>query len=451
MIGNPSSDSYLLAATLSAIGLLLFLILYLKIHAFFALLFSSIVLALATRMSPQAILGSLEKGMAELLGSIAVIVGVGALMGRLIAISHGGDVIASRLTRTLGGEKVPWAMLFVTYLVAIPVFFDVAFVTLIPLVWSLSKESKKSELLYALPLLSALTAVDGLVPTQPGPAAACRLLGASFGHTVLYGIALAIPMMICGGIVYGRFIGGRIFVAPPENLMPKTEAVDESIRRPSFSAVLSVVVLPVILISFAVLAPLSFSVGSRVLYWLTFLGHPFVALLLAVVLALVVLGTQLGFRPETLMRHSGEALNSMGSLILIIGASGAFKQILLDSGAGKSFVNLMLRTNMSPLLMAFLTAAALRIALGSATASIATAGGIVAPIAAPLSDIHRVLMVMAVATGGSITSHLNDSGFWMVKEYCGMTVSQTLKTYSVMKAVTSLVGLAILLILSRFV
>jgi GntP family gluconate:H+ symporter len=199
----------------------------------------------------------------------------------------------------------------------------------------------------------------------------------------------------------------------------------------------------------AVLLPLVLPVSSKIVVWARFVGHPSIALLTSTAFAYVVLGVRLGVGLPALMRHTADALNSVGSLILIIGASGAFKQIVLDSGAGGALVSLILHTRISPILMAYLVAACLRLALGSATGSIATAAGLVAPIALSFPNVDRVLIVMAVATGGSIFSYVNDAGFWMVKEYCGMTVSQTLKSYSVMKLVTSLTGLLILLLLSR--
>jgi gluconate transporter len=452
MVAHLTAGMLSLLSTLIAIGLLLFLILYCKVHAFFALLFSSLVLGFLSGMSAHAIMTSFQQGIAELLGSTAVIIGVGTVMGRLIEISGGGEVIAHTLMRVLGDKRTPWAILLFGYLIGIPMFFDVAFITFVPLVWDISKMTKKSLLLYVLPLLSALMTTTGLIPTNPGPAAASQLLGADLGKTVLYGLVLGIPMAIAGGILYGGWIGRRIFVAAPDNLIPKTQTIKGPLRRqPNFLSVVTVILLPVTLMGAGVLLPLLFPTDSKVSQWARFVGHPSIALLSATVLAYLVLGVRLGFRPAILMRHTTEALNSVGSLILIIGASGAFKQIVVDSGAGSSFVQLILSTRIPPLLMAYLVAAALRIALGSGTASIATAGGIVAPIARSFPGVNPALMVMAVATGGSIFSYVNDAGFWMVKEYCGMTVPQTFRSYSLMKIVTSVTGLLFLLVLSHFV
>jgi len=429
---------------------MLFLIVYCKIQAFFALLFSSLILGLITEMPPQAIVTSFQKGIGELLGSTAAIVGIGAVLGRLIEVSGGGEVIAQTMIRLLGDKRIPWAILVFAFLVGIPVFFDVGFITFVPLVWSISKATKKSLLLYALPLLSGLMTSFGLIPTNAGPAAASQLLGADLGKTVLYGLVIAVPMAIAGGILYGGWIGRRVFVQAPENLLPKTESTHEIARRPSFQAVLGIVLLPIILIGSGVLIPLRYPVGSQIGVWAKFVGYPPIALLSATALALLVLGVRVGLPTSVLMQHTTAALNSVGSLILIIGASGAFKQIVVDSGAGTSIVDFIVGTRISPLLMAYLVAAVLRIAFGSTAAAIATAGGIMAPVVMFFPNVNRSLMVMALATGGSIFSYVNDGGFWMVKVYCGMTVSQTLKTYSVMKLVTSLTGFLAIWMLSRF-
>jgi gluconate transporter len=449
---HQSANTLFLLATLFVVGLMLFLILYCKIHAFFALLFSSLTLGLITGMPPHNIVNSFQKGIGELLGSIAAIIAVGAVMGRLIEISGGGEVIAQAMIRLLGDKRIPWAILVFAYLIGIPVFFDVGFITFVPLVWNISKATKKSLLLYVLPLLSGLMTSFGLIPTNPGPAAASQILGADLGKTVLYGLVIALPMAIAGGILYGGWIGRRIYVQAPENLLPKVESAEEVVsRRPHFLAVLGAVLFPMVLIGLGVLIPLRFPVDSKFAVWAKFVGYPPIALLLTTALALVVLGLRLGFRPAALMQHTTGALNSVGSLILIIGASGAFKQIVVDSGVGNSIVNFIVSTRISPLLMAYLVAAALRIAFGSTAAAIATAGGIVAPIVMFFPHVNRSLMVMAVATGGSVFAYVNDAGFWMVKVYCGMSVSQTLKTYSIMKLVTSLVGFLALWTISLFV
>ena len=296
--------------------------------------------------------------------------------------------------------------------------------------------------MYALPLLSALTATHALIPTHPGPAAVARLLGADIGKMTLYGLVLAIPMTIVGGITYAGWVGRKITVAPPEHLLAQA-AVNPRHRQPTVLLVLSVILLPILLIGLGAVFP-----GIA---WIAFLGSVPVSLLISAVAAMFALGRYSGLTADEILRHTGESLNSVGALIMIVGASGALKQIIVDSGAGAFFGQLMLRVPLSPLLIAFLVGAALRIALGSATAAIVTAGGIVAPIATAFPAVDAALMAIAVTMGGSIFSHVNDAGFWMVKEYCGMDVKQTIQAYSVMKAVTSASGLFTLWLLSLLV
>lgn len=434
------SGTALLLATLAAVVLLLFLILRFKLHAFLALIVSSIALGIAAGMPPQSLLNALQKGIADLLGSVAPIIAAGAIIGSMIEVSGGGEVMARTLIRAFGAGYTSWAFLLAAYLIGIPVFFDAAFFTMIPLVWNVSREAKRSLLLYAMPVLAALTATHGLIPTHPGPAAAAKLMGADPGRTVLYGLLLCVPMAIAGGIVYGRWIAGRIFVTPPGHLAPATSAT--AIRPPTFPAVLMVLLFPVVLIGWA-------TVSQQ--HWIRFFGAPVIALFLTALLALFLLGYRSGLKLPALLTQISGSLNALGSLILIIGASGAFKEVIVESGAGANFAQLMLHMRIPTILMAYVVGAALRIILGSATAAIVTAAGIVAPLASSMTRADPALMVMAVATGGSILSHVNDAGFWMVKEYCGMSVSQTLRSYSVMKAVTSITGLVGLCILSWFV
>jgi len=432
----------LLLATLSALVLLLLLIVRWKLHPFIALLVSALALGIISGMRSEAILTSLQKGMADLLGSIALIIGAGAILGRIIEVSGGGEALARSLIRALGAEHISWALLLAAFLVGIPVFFDVAFFALIPLVWSITKQTRKSLLLYALPVLSALTATHALIPTHPGPAAVARLLGADLGKMILYGFILAVPMTVVGGITYGVWIGKKIFIEPPKHLAVEPVSSPQP-RPPRVLLVVGTILLPVLLIGLAATLP-----GVS---WIGFMGSVPVALLAAAVFALVALGVPSGLGSEALLRHTAESLNSVGSLILIVGASGALKQVILDCGAGSYFGMLMLRSGISPLLIGFLVGAALRLALGSATAAIVTAGGFIALMVASFPGVNTALMALAVAIGGSTFSHVNDAGFWMVKEYCGMDIRQTLQSYSIMKAITSVTGLFALLILSLFV
>jgi gluconate transporter len=338
-------------------------------------------------------------------------------------------------------------MLLSGYLVGIPVFFDAAFFTLIPVAWGLSLTSGLSLLTYALPILASLTVTHGLIPTHPGPAAAAHLLGADLGRATILGALLSIPCAAVGGIAYGiRAAKHTPRIVPPSERKDKPKGCP---GQASLAGVLLVVLFPVVLISLGAFLPGLLPAASPVNLWLKFLGDPRMAMFFALLVAFPLLAGRPGFGSESLHRQVSESLDGIGSLLLIIGASGAFKQIILDSGAGNEFARMLLRLRVPPLLAAFLVGAALRIALGSATASIVTAAGLVAPIARSYPG-DRVLLLMALALGSSIIANVNDAGFWMVKQYCGMSVSQTLRTYSAMKAITSLTGFGLVCLLALF-
>ncbi len=436
---------------LLSIAVLMLLILRFRAHAVFALLAAGVVLGLSAGMQPLAIVSSFQKGMGDLLGSISLLVVGGMILGRMIEVSGGGKVMATVLIKAFGREKIPWAFLGAAYLIAIPVFYDAAFLALIPLVWSLSRETGKSVLLYAMPLLAALTATFGLVPPSPGPAAVAQLLDADLGKVILYGLLLSAPMSVAGGMIYGRWIGRRIFVQAPESFTTLVAKQQPPTRPPAFGAVLAVVLLPVVLITIGALAPRSAPVESSLYQWISFFGSPLIALVVSAVAALIFLGIRSGLSCSALLEQTTSSLNAIGSMLFIIGGAGAYKQVIVDCGAGPYFAEFLLQAQISPLLLAFLVGATLRLIIGSGVASIVTGGGLVAPLTVSLPQIEPALMVMAVAIGGSFTSHVNDAGFWMVKEYCGMSVPDTLKSYTVMKSVTSLAGLASLLLLQRFV
>ena len=445
------ADPTLLIAMLLSIAVLMVLILRFKAHAIFALLAAGVVLGLAAGMKPLAIVSSFQKGMGDLLGSISLLVGGGMILGRMIEVSGGGKVMATVLIKAFGREKIPWAFVAVAYLIAIPVFYDAAFLALIPLVWSLSRETGKSVLLYALPLLAGLTATFGLVPPSPGPAAVAQLLGADLGKVILYGLLLSVPMSVAGGMIYGRWISRRIFVPVPENFTTLVVKQQTPTHSPAFGTVLGVVLLPVVLISIGTLVPGSAPGESSLYQWILFIGSPLIALVVSAVAALIFLGKRSGLSGNALLGQTASSLNAIGSMLFIIGCAGSYKQVIVDCGAGPYFAQFLLQAQISPLLLAFLVGATLRLIIGSGVASIVTAGGLVAPLTVSFPQIDPALMVMAVAIGGSFTSHVNDAGFWMVKEYCGMSVPDTLKSYSVMKSITSLTGLASLLLLQLLV
>jgi gluconate transporter len=433
---------HLIVLTVACIALLLVLILVVKLHAFLALLLSSMVLGLASGMPPDKVLKSIQNGFGEALGFIAVVVGLGAMIGRYLEYSGGGQALADWLLIKFGKDRAAWAMLVAAFLVGLPIFFEVGFIILVPLVWSLARETKRSVLFYGLPMAAALTITHSLVPPHPAPAAASQLLGGDLGRTILYGIGVSIPMAVAAGIFYATWVAKRIYVPVPE-IASSAAARKESDRpAPPLPLVVLLLLLPVLLIFTATIASLS-NVPFRNVA--VFVGHPFTALAITLLLALFFFGIRRGLTREQALKMAAESLAPMGALLCIMGGGGAFKQIIVDSGVGAYLGKLLITSAISPLVVVYLVAAAMRMAQGSATVAIITAAGIVAPIVKGIPGYSPDMLVLALCCGGTAFSHVNDSGFWLVNQYLGMTVPQSLKTWTAMKVVSSLVGLAVVM------
>jgi gluconate transporter len=433
----PAQGPYLIALALGAIVLLLALILAARMHAFLALLIASMALGLASGMAPQTVLKSIQAGFGEALGFIAVVVALGAMIGQYLEHSGGGAALATWLLGKFGRERAVWAVLVAAFLIGLPIFFEVGFIILVPLVWSLSRESKRSLLYYGLPMSAALTVTHALVPPHPAPAGAAQLLGADLGRTILYGIAVSIPMAVAGGIVYGGWVARRVFIPVPEmaGLEPQTRTGDKP--APAVPLVLFILLLPVLLMLAATVLRSNPLLG--------FFGHPFTALLVTALAAMFFFGVRRSLDRDEIGRLATQSLLPVGTLLAIMGGGGAFKQVIVDSGVGPYAGKLLAASSISPLVVAYLIAAAMRIAQGSATVAIITAAGIVAPLVKGLHGYSPEIIVLSVCCGGTIISHVNDAGFWLVNQYFGMSVATTLRTWSLMKVVISLVGFGIVL------
>jgi gluconate transporter len=438
----PANGPYLILMTVAAIALLLTLILALKLHAFLALMVASMALGLAAGLPPDKVLKSIQNGFGEALGFIAVVVGLGAMIGRFLEHSGGGRVLADWLLKKFGTERAAWAILVAAFLVGLPLFFEVGFVILAPLVWNLARETRRSLLFYGLPMAAALTTVHSLVAPHPAPAAAAQLFGADLGLSILYGIAVAIPMAIVGGIVYGGWMAKRMNIPVPEISEAAPKADPSQGPPPSLGVVILLLILPVLLIFGATLSNLYKLPFGGVA---TFLGHPFSALTITTLVAIYWFGIRRGVTRENAGKMAAQSLAPMGALLCIMGGGGAFKQVIVDSGVGQYAGHLLMTSSISPLLVAWVIAAAMRIAQGSATVAIITAAGIVAPIVKGIPGYSPNLMMLALCCGGSGFSQVSDSGFWLVNQYFGLTVTQTLKSWTAMKVIESVVGLGIVL------
>ncbi|MCL2104389.1 MAG: GntP family permease [Kiritimatiellaeota bacterium] len=419
--------------------MLLFLIIKLKQQPFVSLLLVSMATALAAGMPFEKIMESIERGMGKTLGFIAVVVGLGAMFGQLLEVSGGAERLTLSLLRVFGRKRATWAMSLAGFLVAIPIFFDVGFIILVPLVYALSRETKKSLLLYGIPLLAGLAVTHAFVPPTPGPIAVAQLVGADLGRVILWGTLIGIPCAVLAGPVFGSWIAKRIHaVAPP---FAQTPPPAETRQLPSFRLVFGILLLPLalILVNTVTGAWLTGEEYATVRRICAFIGHPFFALLAATLLAFTALGTCRGLSREKVNEIATSALAPAGLIILVTGAGGVFKEVLVDSGAGKALAGTLSATGLHPVWAAFLIALLVRAVAGSATVAMLTAGGIVAPLLEGV-PVERALIVIAIASGATAISHVNDSGFWLVNRYFGISTKDTLKSWTVMETIIGLTG-----------
>ena len=432
----------------AAIAVLLLLILKLKLNAFLALMLTALGTGIALGMPVDAVIKSVEKGVGSTLGQLALVIGFGAMLGELLAQSGAIQQVSTRLIAFFGEKYIQWAILLSAFVVGIPMFYNAAFVILIPIVYSLAKTTKLPLLYLGIPMTAALSVTHGYLPPHPGPTAICNLFKADIIKVMFYGVIVAIPAVIAGGILTGNLMK-KMDVKIPVLFQNNEELITDKLALPPLS--ISV---------FSALSPLLFiAIGSLFKTitqnnWLvnigTFMGDPSVSLLLAVLLATYFLGIKQGKTMTQLADSVSNAVKPVAMILLVIGGGGAFKQVLVDSGVGKEIGDAMLTLPVSPLILAWAITATLRVCLGSATVAGLTAAGLIAPLA-DSSGVSRELLTLATGAGSIFFSNVNDTGFWMFKEYFGTTVGQTFRSWSIMEALVSLVGLAGVLLLSCFV
>ncbi|MEJ8752180.1 gluconate:H+ symporter [Lagierella sp. ICN-221743] len=445
------SATSLILLLVVTVGILLFLVMKVKLHAFISLLIVSLFMGVATKMPLGEIVNSMVSGMGGTLGFLATVIGLGAMFGAMLEISGGAEKLARTFLKIFGEEKAQWAMLIAGFLVSIPVFFDVGFIILVPLVYALAKSSKKSVLVYGIPLLAGLAVTHAFVPPTPGPIMVAELVGADLGKVILYGIICGIPAAIIAGPLWGHYIGGKIMAEVPEYMEVNNNVIEAKEHElPGFGSIMFLIIFPIVLILLNTATAAMLPEGNTMRTVFSFIGHPIVALIIACLLSFVILGRFKGLSMEDIQSVSNAALNSTGLIILVTGAGGVFKQVLVDSGigdaVGKSFATLSL----SPIILAFIIAVVVRVSAGSATVSMATAAAIVAPIIQGTS-VEPALVVIAIAAGSTAFSHVNDSGFWLVNRYFGLSTKDTLRSWTVMETLIGLTGLIVALILSLFV
>ncbi|MEL7496468.1 MAG: SLC13 family permease [Planctomycetota bacterium] len=545
---EPSLTGTVLTAV-SAIILLLVLILWVKLHAFIALILASYYVGIMSGMDLLSINESIKSGMGGILGFVATVVGLGAIFGKLLEAAGGAEALAYSMLRRFGDKHASWAMVFTGFLVSIPVFLDVALVILIPIVYALTKKTGKPLLYYGIPLLAGLAVTHAFVPPTPGPILVAEQLGANLGLVILFGVIIGIPAAILAGPVFGRFIANKIPKGIPEEFADGTDKPIKEADLPSFTRVFLIIMLPIVLIliqavtseifkppatQVVVISNAEFAkemdgpgllvIGQKdvdftfrytdyqgttattsflplkdraeasedflklietvkpdqdlspkeqqeilaavlkltdftpnlpkqgvVLQLIGFFGHPFTALVIAVLAAAFFLASKQGFSREQIMDLSNRALAPAGIIILVTGAGGVFKQILIDSDVAKVMADALVQSEFNIVLLAFVISALVRVAQGSATVAMVTTAAVIAPLLPGMSELSSAdyaLITISIASGATTLSHVNDSGFWLVSKFFGLTEKETLMSWTVMETIISIVGLVGALILS---
>ncbi len=447
---------FLVFIVVSAVAVLLFMVLKLKISAFISLLITAIYVGIIAGMPLNEITKAIQDGMAGTLGFVATVVGLGAIFGQMLESSGGAESLAHYLLKKFGTDRASWAMVVTGFIVAIPVFLDVGFIILVPIIYALARDSKRSLLYYGIPLLAGLAVTHSFIPPTPGPVAVADIINVQLGWVILLGVILGIPTAIIAGPIWGTYISKRIYIeAPVEFDKPGEKSYDEN-NLPPFGLIAIIIAIPLVLILLNTFTGLVVDKGivsqSTWTDVLVFLGHPFSALIIATLLASYFLGFKRGMGKQKILDLSTKALGPAGIIILITGAGGVLKQILVDSGIGTIMAESMANSALPPILLAWLLAAVVRVTQGSATVAMITAAGIIAPILSEfgLNDPQRALVVLAIASGATLLSHVNDSGFWLVGKYFGMTEKQTLQTWTVMESIIAVCGLIFTLLASLF-
>jgi gluconate:H+ symporter, GntP family len=481
-----ASTSQLVLAAVIGIVVIVGLIVWLKMHPFLALVLGSGALALVAGTGLTDTFTSFTAGLGTTVAGVGVLIALGAIIGKLLIDSGGADQIVDTILDRTPAKRLPWAMALIAFVVGIPLFFEVGVVLLIPVVMIVARRMRANPILVGIPALAGLSALHGLVPPHPGPLLAIDALGANLGLTLGLGLLVAVPTVIISGPLLAIPLTRWVRLDPPTTVLGVPDDVaggsgsngtggsgsgagkgdaagtatatatgtttgTKTLRKPSFGISVLVVLLPVILMLARSVVEVAGATGTGYGTILEFLGEPLVALLITSLFALVAFGTGVGRTRQQVGDLVGSSFAPIAGILLIVGAGGGFKQTLVDSGVGDVIASGIADAGITPLLAGWLVAALIRIATGSATVATITAAGIMAPLAAGLEPTQAALLVLAIGAGSVFLSHVNDAGFWLVKEYFGMTVGQTFKTWSLMESVLSVVALAVVLLLGVFV
>lgn len=459
---TTAGDTQLIIAALLGIATVVLLITWAKFHPFLGLILGAAVMGAVAGVAPAAIVTSFTKGFGNTTGSVGLLVALGAMIGKLLQDSGGSESIVDKIIGGVAPNKLPWAMALIAFILGIPLFFEVGVVLLVPVVILVARKLDVSLMKVGIPALAGLSILHGFVPPHPGPLVAIDALKADLGTVLIYGLILAVPTLIVSGPLLARFVDQWVPVhaagAPggsDAGLIGAQGIASDAPqlrKRPGFFPALISITLPVILMLARAIAELTIDDKENGLRkFLEFLGTPAVALLLAVLVAMAFLGFGSGMNKAQVEKSVGGALPAIAGILLIVAAGGGFKQMLVDAGVGNVIGDLAKGSGLSPLILGWLIAVGIRLATGSATVATITAAGIVSPLAAGMDTSTLALLVLAIGAGSLFFSHVNDAGFWLVKEYFGLTVGQTIKSWSVMETVISVVGLICVLLLNLIV
>jgi gluconate:H+ symporter, GntP family len=435
-------------AVLAGIAVIVLLITRFKLHAFLSLTIGSLVLGAIAGAPLDKVILSFTTGLGTTVAGVGVLIALGSILGKMLADSGGADEIVDTILARASGRAMPWAMVLIASVIGLPLFFEVGVVLLIPVVLMVAKRGNYSLMRIGIPALAGLSVMHGLVPPHPGPLVAIDAVKADLGVTLALGVLVAIPTVIIAGPLFSKVAARWVDVQAPDRMIPQRPS-EELERRPGFGATLATILLPVVLMLSKALVDVAIDdptdLTQRVF---DVIGSPLIALLAAVLVGIFTLLRPAGFGKERLTPLVEQGLAPIAGILLIVGAGGGFKQTLIDTGVGQMILDISKDWSIPALLLGWLIAVIIRLATGSATVATVSAAGLVAPLAADMSTTHAALLVLAIGAGSLFFSHVNDAGFWLVKEYFGLTVGQTVKTWSVMETIISVVAGGLVLLLS---
>lgn len=433
---------------IAAILLLILLVVYFKIDTFISFLLVSIGLGVAVGMNIQQISSAITKGIGNTLGPLVIILGFGAMLGKLVADSGAAQQITSSLTKVFGTKYIQWGMALAGLIIGIPLFYTAGFIVVVPLIFAIAATTRLPLLYVGIPMLAALSVAHGFLPPHPSPTAIAEQLHANMSKTLIYGIIIAIPTISLAGPLFAKTL--RRYQPKPSNNILQIEPMPES-EMPKIGISLITALMPVILL--AVTAIILFSVSTKSLLGriMQFIGDANIAMLLSVLIAIYFLGIKRGKKIPFIMKQLEDAFKSISVILLIIAGSGIFMQVMSDGGVSLYIGQILKDMQLSPLILGWLIAAIIRVCIGSATVAGLTTVGIMLPILGINQHIRPELMVLSIGAGSLMFSHVNDGGFWLFKEYFNLTIKQTFLTWTIMETIVSITGIIGVLILSHFV